>query len=985
MGKILNKIRFFTIIFILATLLANACVLFSFAQATTSSEDIGISFTVTGPVCGNGVCETGENCTACSVDCSCGGTDQPPTPPPPPPPTDTPPTISGVNTVTSFTTASLVWSVSDDKGVNSVSFVYGTTNSYGNSGSVVGNTSVSLANLTAGTTYYYKITATDTINQTTDYTGTFSTEQQPPPDIVPPVISNIQVVVGMNNATITFNTNENATVQVAYGGTVSYTNLVAGAQAGVFHSIVIGNLNTGRSYHYQITATDIALNSANSADAVFTTLPDTVPPPDVSNLQVAQSESSLVLTWVNPSLENITDFAGVKILRKTTGPASGPNDSGAVVRYQGAGEQYTDTSVAGNVTYYYTVYSYDISGNYSGGTYKDGKMVPPPMYVPEVCNNNLDDDGDEKTDCADTDCVNFESCKTTPPVEEKPIGTEEEKEQEKPVEPTVPEFLKLNLNQVQFLAGKRNLEITPISGALNGLSGVPLTITIPRSALNSNPTQVELSVNGQEKHLFSYDQTSKRYHADYTFPKSGSVRAQIIINYSPDQTDGVLFDINTVGAGKIRGAGALLTEAEITLYGQNKEKTATESYGFLNPQISYVGTFAWMVPNGRYYLVAKQAGYYEKTSYVFEVKNNVVNTDIELVKEPPKLVDVIDPNANLTENTINVAKNLSEKSVATTKIIIQNVAEIKEIESVQTTASVVAPVAVSVAAVSTVALVSWTNILSLLRFLFLQPLLLLGRGKRKKWGEVYNSLNKQPVDLAIVRLINAETNRIMGTKVTGVDGRYVFVVNVGKYKLDVRKGNYSFPSELLKTFTTDGRRLDVYHGEVIEVKEKDSVITVNVPLDPAGEHKTPKRLIWSRFSSRLQVVLSWAGFLVTLISLYISPKWYMWLLLGIHIFLTFIFRRIAKPKPTKGWGIVYDEDTKKPVERVVARLFDSQFNKLVATEITDKNGRYYFMAGDNRFYVTYEHEKYQPKKTDIIDLSGKPAEPLAKDVSIKKK
>lgn len=967
--------------------MANAFILFS-VQAATSSQDIGVSFNVVLPVCGDGYCDATENCTVCQADCKCGGTDQPP----PPSQIDNPPVIGGVSVVTSYTTASLVWTVTDDKGVSAVSFVYGLTNSYGSSGSVVNNTSVSLSNLTSDTVYYYKISATDTKNQTTTYTGNFKTEKEQPPDTTPPVLSNAQVASGVTTAIITFSANENATAQVAYGLTVSYSGQAAGGAAGTSHSITINGLTPGRTYHYQITATDVALNSAQSADAVFTTLPDTVPPADVSGLQVAQSENNLAVTWVNPNVDNFPDFVGVKILRKITGPASGHNDDGAVVKFQGAGEQYTDVSIAGNVTYYYTVYSYDTSGNFSGGAYKEGKATALPSTVTEICGNNIDDDGDGLTDCADADCANNEICKTpaqpgiTPAVPGPGAGTtEEEKAKEKPVESTVPEFLKLNLDKVQFLSGQRNLVLTPINNSLNGLREAALTITIPKSTLNSEPTSLVLSVNGEEKHIFSYDEDSKRYHADYAFPKNGSVRAQIIIDYGPEQKDALMFDINTLDLGKIRGAGALLTEAEITLYNANKEKVNTDIYGFLNPQISYTGAFGWMAPNGRYYLTAKQEGFYEKSSYVFEITNNVVNGNIELIKIPSKLADVIDANASLAQNTVNVAKNLAQKSAATAKIVTQNVQEIKNITEVKETAKVAAPVAVSVAAVSTMALVSWMDILSLLRFLFLQPLLLLGRGKREKWGEVYNSLNKQPVDLAIIRLINAGTNKIMGTKVTGVDGRYVFVVNAGKYKIDVRKGNYLFPSELLKMFVSDGQRLDIYHGEAIEVQAKDSVITVNIPLDPAGEHKTPKRLIWNKFSRRLQTVLSWAGFIITLISLYISPKWYMWLLLGVHIGLAFVFRRIAKPKPTKGWGIVYDEDTRKPVEKVVARLFDSQFNKLVATEITDRNGRYYFMAGDNRFYVTYEHDKYQPKQTDIIDLSGKPAEPLAQDITLKKK
>ena len=69
---------------------------------------------------------------------------------------------------------------------------------------------------------------------------------------------------------------------------------------------------------------------------------------------------------------------------------------------------------------------------------------------------------------------------------------------------------------------------------------------------------------------------------------------------------------------------------------------------------------------------------------------------------------------------------------------------------------------------------------------------------------------------------------------------------------------------------------------------------------------------------------------------------------------------------------------------MVARLFSSQFNKLVSTQVTDRRGRYYFLAGDNQFYVTYERAKYQTQKSEIIDLSGKEAETIAVNVGLNK-
>lgn len=342
-----------------------------------------------------------------------------------------------------------------------------------------------------------------------------------------------------------------------------------------------------------------------------------------------------------------------------------------------------------------------------------------------------------------------------------------------------------------------------------------------------------------------------------------------------------------------------------------------------------------------------------------------------------------------TTTTIPLISNLEELSERAQQSIqkaVRRLQEFKNSPEVQEKASQqVVPTVVSIAAISTIALVSWADLLALLRFLFLQPLLLLGRRQRAGWGQVYNALNKQPVDLATLRLIDIALNKVVQTKVTDKQGRYAFMVNPGEYRIEASKNGLAFPSELLKAYHDDGRRTDIYHGETIKVSEEEAVITANIPLDPLGEYSKPVRLYWQQFGRRLQLILSWVGIIITAVSLYIAPRWYVAVLLGIHLFLFFIFRRLAIPSKVKSWGIVYDAASKSPVGRTVARLFNSQFNKLVSTQITDKRGRYYFLAGDDTYYVTYEHPKYDTHKTEAIDLTGKESDNITVDVGLQNK
>jgi len=1005
--KLRGNIKFF----LLAIFLINGFFVIAAKSAVESSSTIGVQVSIPGG----------------------GGSGGSPVVPPPQPETDNPPTISSVGSSVSYTSAQVSWSASDDKGVASTAFVYGLSQTYGQSASPAGSYSVDLSGLATGTVYYYKITAVDTAGHNTDYTGNFQTLVYNPP-VVFPNISNIILSPGINSAAVTFDTDKDTISQVKYG---TNTDLVSSAFEGVTasksHNFTLLNLSANKTYYYKIIATDSNLNSTSTAILNFKTLADTTAPPNVSDLQIVAGNNSFNLSWKNPSLSFTPDFSGVKVLRKIGSKATGPNDSSATVVYNGKNESLSNDIVVAGFNYFYTVFSYDTSGNFSSGNFISGIII---LNNQEICNDGIDNNNDGKVDCADSSCVNDQNCQITP-IDQNPINPNppnppsdtsagggglvpacndnqdndsdglidfpndpgctsfDDNDEYNPPTSTVPEFEKVSLDDFNFFAGSRQIELTPKSGTILGLSGSNLSITIKKSKLVGSPSSLVLRVGDTDQYQFVLGDNNT-YYADILFPQKGTKQAFIEIDYGANQLDSLGINLQAINFGNVTdNAGDVLSGVEVNLNKEGDGNFPATIYGQQNPKITDgSGSIGWMVPNGRFFLTAKKDGYYDYSGPVFEVKNNIINFSLKLVGIPPKIQDVIDPNASVIKNVSNVAKNLAQKTGAATAVAVKQVqkaaAVVQEVASdpqvKQVANQVVAPTAVGVAAVGTVALVSWADILPLLRFLFLQPVLLIGRGKREKWGIVYNSLSKLPVDLALVRLFNIDSNKLVQTKVTSSDGRYFFVVDAGRYRIEVRKGNFLFPTSLLKGFQRDGKRIDIYHGEEISVTDKGSVITANIPLDPAGEKlKTPKRLIFLKTMRHVQNALSWVGLIVTTVSLYISPVWYMWILLGTHLALTFVFRRLAKPSVAKGWGIIYDDQTKKPLSQVVARLFDSKFNKLVATEVTGPDGKYYFMAGDNQYYVSYERQGYKPLKTDIIDLTGKTADTIAKDVSLKKK
>jgi hypothetical protein len=334
----------------------------------------------------------------------------------------------------------------------------------------------------------------------------------------------------------------------------------------------------------------------------------------------------------------------------------------------------------------------------------------------------------------------------------------------------------------------------------------------------------------------------------------------------------------------------------------------------------------------------------------------------------------------IVEQTLTVTKEIA----AAPQIIYKQIRVAADNPVVQKTAErVVVPTAIGIVVAGLLPFISWLDFLPFLRLLFLQPLMLLGLRRRAKWGKVYNSLNKMPVDLAIVRLFNAENNRLVQSKVTDLKGHYIFIVGPGRYRIEVRKDNFIFPSNFLAGMTEDGLMTDIYHGEIIEVTDINTAITATVPLDPVGVFKKPFRLFLEKAGRRIQFVLSVLGIIATAVSLYISPKWYIAALLVLHVVLFILFRRLSVPK-VKGWGIVYDEADKKPLPGSIVRLFNSRLNKLVGTQIADSKGRYNFIAGDDKYYLSFEHKNYLPGRSALIDLSGKASSPITIDAGLKK-
>lgn len=300
--------------------------------------------------------------------------------------------------------------------------------------------------------------------------------------------------------------------------------------------------------------------------------------------------------------------------------------------------------------------------------------------------------------------------------------------------------------------------------------------------------------------------------------------------------------------------------------------------------------------------------------------------------------------------------------------VIQAVIDNPEVERINET--YVAPAVVGIGVANVAVGTQLPQIFVYLRYLFTQPIILLRRRKYKTWGTVYDAFTKQPIDLATVRLVHHEKGTVVRSQVTDTQGRYFLFADPGTYRIEIDKGGYSGFSEHLHQKQEDGMYLRLYHGDVMHVGEDHTEINYSIPLDPIGEQKPAEKLIRERVLKTVQHAISLAGVVITALSFIISPNATIALFFFIHLLMYAISYKFTHVKLPESFGTVTVKQVQKGIHNVVIRVFDSAYNKLIATTLTDRKGRYAALVGPSTYYVVYEKPGFVAKKSPILDYSS---------------
>ncbi|MBT5872853.1 MAG: T9SS type A sorting domain-containing protein, partial [Candidatus Latescibacteria bacterium] len=213
---------------------------------------------------------------------------------------------------------------------------------------------VTLTNLTAGTTYYYRAISTDANGNGPGFSATGSFITALVADNTDPVVSNLSVRPGFRYAVITWDTDEvsNSFVQMVDGS--GDTLSVATIDLKTSHSVTIADTTflPGSANLFTVIAgsTDPSGNTGES-NKQFTTLAeaDTTAPEIPSGITAEAGNGVVSLTWADIS---DPDFGGFLIFRILSGDTT-------QVATGVTGTSYLDESVSNDSSYTYFLQSVD--------------------------------------------------------------------------------------------------------------------------------------------------------------------------------------------------------------------------------------------------------------------------------------------------------------------------------------------------------------------------------------------------------------------------------------------------------------------------------------------------------------------------------------------------------------------------------------------------------------------------------------------------
>lgn len=251
-----------------------------------------------------------------------------------------------------------------------------------------------------------------------------------------------------------------------------------------------------------------------------------------------------------------------------------------------------------------------------------------------------------------------------------------------------------------------------------------------------------------------------------------------------------------------------------------------------------------------------------------------------------------------------------------------------------------------------------TYIWALLIRVFSYILALFKIGKKKRnCGLVYNSVTKEPLGMAIVRIFSKE-GRLVATEVTNQYGIFESSLPSDTYKLDINMNGYVFPSSLIAG-NQDLPYRNIYTGGDFNLSNHP--ISYSVPIDPLNksvlqEIKTVVRNRFINISISLINIVILIGLLFSILSYIKVPNTFNLVLLILYI-LTLVITIVMNSQGKYRFGTVRDIYEER-LEGVELSLMETEFGTNFARRITDEKGKYRFIVPGGEYKLVSTDPDY---------------------------
>lgn len=310
----------------------------------------------------------------------------------------TPPSVPSPVTATPLATSQIdiTWGISTDDTVvsgyqlfrDSIQIATTTLTTYSDTG------------LVASTTYTYTVVAFDIFGNFSSSsapvsTTTFALPVVPPtPTSTPnqegtqatklsPKLTGLTITAGTESVNLAFSVNVPVRFSLRYGEESAFSDgIIEGALYARTHETLVSGLKPATRYEYELFGYDRFGKSVLLSHGTFTTLalPDATAPANVGNFTARAADHDVLLSWDQPQ---DPDYAYVRIIRNHRFFPIDPNDGFLV--YEGRASEFFDRDALRDYdAQYYTIFTYDSSGNRSSGAIARVRRLGAPNQTPST-------------------------------------------------------------------------------------------------------------------------------------------------------------------------------------------------------------------------------------------------------------------------------------------------------------------------------------------------------------------------------------------------------------------------------------------------------------------------------------------------------------------------------------------------------------------------------------------------------------------------